>query len=47
MLYKQALAAENEHIALEYKNEADNVAQSLILEIGKEEQIAYHILLRR
>ena len=43
LLYKQALASENEHRALEYKNEADKVAQSLILEIGKEEQIAYHI----
>tara|TARA_R110002049_G_scaffold34058_3_gene111569 strand:+ start:8348 stop:10903 length:2556 start_codon:yes stop_codon:yes gene_type:complete len=43
LLYRQAYASNIESKAIEYKNQADEVAQSLILEIGKEEQIAFHI----
>ena len=43
LLYRQAYASSLESKAIEYKNNADEVAQALILEIGKEEHIVFHI----
>lgn len=46
LLYRQAFSAENIDKASEYKQEANKLAHSLILEIGKEEKIIYHIYCR-
>lgn len=43
LLYKQAYASNEASKAIEYKTKADDLAQSLIIEIGKEEHIAFHI----
>lgn len=43
LLYKQAYETNDTSKAIEYKTKADELAQSLIIEIGKEEHIPFHI----
>lgn len=43
LLFRQAHSAESIEKAKEYKDAADELAHALILEIGKEEQIIFHI----
>lgn len=43
LFYKQAKSANSIEEAVEYKFKADQLAQSLILKYGKEEQIIFHI----
>ncbi len=43
LLYIQACSSKNQEQAYAYKQEADDLAHTLILDIGKEEQIIFHI----